>query len=444
MPPAHTEGLNHLDNLKMGPGKLKARAAKLIACTLFIFAAGLMGITLSKAAGDSAPVLSPKQWHEDLQFYASELPKRHTNPFHFTTRENFDAAISALDQTLDHTDFDHFFVGLRQIAGTIGDGHTNIGLPNDMEAIQFPIVFARFEDDYRVASVSPGFEKALGAHLVKIQDTPIERAAALLFSLTPQDEFPWYGQSLAVGYVANPRMLHGLGIIPTNSAVRYTLADDAGTQFDIELHSAMAGDFKKIQWIYPFHIPPISSQQPEETFYFVYLPESRIVYCNVRAIRNLSEPGKSLMSYLKHHEQEVDKLVIDLRKNGGGDYFVGLHHLVQPIRDDPHTNRPGHLFVLIGPQTFSAAMSNATHFRYQTKAILVGTAIGEKPNSFAEGNSVKLPNSHLQAGYSTKYYKFVEDGENIVRPDQEIKMTWEEYAVGKDAALEWILKYRQN
>ena len=115
--------------------------------------------------------------------------------------------------------------------------------------------------------------------------------------------------------------------------------------------------------------------------------------------------------------------------------------MAHPIRDMPTINKKGHLFVLIGANTFSAAMSNATHFRYQTKAILVGRSIGEKPNSYQEPRSFILPNSHLTVRYSTKFYKFIESGENIVRPDKEIEYTWEDYMGGNDPALEWVLHY---
>lgn len=101
----------------------------------------------------------------------------------------------------------------------------------------------------------------------------------------------------------------------------------------------------------------------------------------------------------------------------------------------------GHLFVPIGPNTFSAAMSNATHCRYQTEAILVGRDIGEKPNSYQEPRNFSLQNSHLTVRYSTRFYKFVESGENIVRPDQEIASTCEDHMAGRDPALEWILRY---
>jgi hypothetical protein len=86
-------------------------------------------------------------------------------------------------------------------------------------------------------------------------------------------------------------------------------------------------------------------------------------------------------------------------------------------------------------------MSNATHFRYQTEAILVGGTIGEKPNSYQESNSFTLPNSHLIVHFSSEFYKFVETGENAVKPDKEIESTWEDYMAGRDPALEWALNY---
>jgi hypothetical protein len=131
--------------------------------------------------------------------------------------------------------------------------------------------------------------------------------------------------------------------------------------------------------------------------------------------------------------------VIDVRLNGGGDYEKGLKYLVHPIRDLPEINRKGHLFILVGPNTFSAAMSNSAHFRYQTNAILVGQQIGERPNSYQEVREMKLPNSGWTVRYSVKFYKFVETGENVIQPDQEIIPSSDDYRSGRDPVLEWVL-----
>ena len=83
-----------------------------------------------------------------------------------------------------------------------------------------------------------------------------------------------------------------------------------------------------------------------------------------------------------------------MRQNLGGDYFHGLKHDVHPIRDLRAINKRGHLCVLIGINTFSAAMANTTHFRYQTYVILLGQPIGDKPNSYPETGEFTLRNSH--------------------------------------------------
>src|SRR5205823_7059198 len=131
-------------------------------------------------------------------------------------------------------------------------------------------------------------------------------------------------------------------------------------------------------------------------------------------------------------KQKAEKLIIDLRQNSGGDYKEGLQYLIEPIAAMRAINRKGHLFVLIGANTFSAAMSNAAQFRTHTRALLVGQPIGERPNSYQEPRQFTLPNSHLVVHYSTRYYKFVEGQDNVVTPDKVITPTWEDYKNGHD------------
>ena len=112
--------------------------------------------------------------------------------------------------------------------------------------------------------------------------------------------------------------------------------------------------------------------------------------------------------------------------------------MIEPILKRPTLNQDGHLFVIIGPITFSAALANAIHFRDQTKAMLVGEPIGEKPNSWSENDEFVLPRSHLTVSYSTKYYEFA-PGESVITPKQLIVPTWEEFRDGRDPVLEWIV-----
>ena len=381
--------------------------------------------------------LSKEQWQQDLGFLARELPKRHANAFHFISREGFAAEVAQLNGKLDHLNADEIYVGMDRIANSIGDGHTYIRIPVD--DAKYPIDFQRFGDEYRVVATASGNEKTLGARVTKIGDTPIASASELLLALTPADETQVLRDSRVRSFLTLGIVLHGMGVILDRNVARYTFADDNGQEFTIDIDAVPPGESAKLNWISLVKEPPLFRQKPDDNFWYTYLPDSRTVYCSFRGYKDLGKQSKGLFDLIK--QQHPDKLVIDMRLNGGGDYNVGLKYLVHPLRGLPDINRKGHLFVLVGPSTFSAAMSNSAHFRYQTNAILVGQQIGEKPNSYQEAREMKLPNSHWTVRYSVKFYKFVETGENVIRPDQEIIPTWNDYRSGRDPVLEWVLNY---
>ena len=390
------------------------------------------GDAKSQTAADGIS-LSKEQWHQDLDFLSRELPKRHANAFHFISREQFQEQVAELNGRLDRLNSDEIYVGMDRIANAIGDGHTYVKVPKDNA--NFPIDIQRFGDEYRVVAAASGYDKALGTRVLKIQELPVERARELLLPLTPGDETQILRDSRVLGFLTTGIFLHGMGIIPDRSVARYTVADDRGNEFAIDVHAATPGE--NLSWAYAFQKEPLFRQKPDETFWYTYLPDSHTVYCNFRGYKDLGKHAKGLLDVIR--QQHPDKLVIDMRQNGGGDYNEGLKYLVQPIRGLSDINRKGHLFILTGPNTFSAAMSNSTHFRYQTNAILVGETVGEKPNSYQEAREMQLPNSHWTVRYSTKFYKFVDSGENLIRPDREITTSWDDYRSGRDPVLAWVL-----
>jgi hypothetical protein len=393
----------------------------------------------SRQPGISEPTLNltKEQWREDLKLFAAELPKRHANAFNHTSREQFEREVAKLDSQIGSLDGDEMYVGLDRLANLIGDGHTYVRFPPDHA--NFPIDITKFGDEYRVTSVASGTESALGGRVLKIDDTPVGRARELLLPLTPANETSLLAEVRVEGFLTVGMLLHGAGIIKDRNTVRYTLADDSGKEFTIQVKAVPPSESAKLKWVQVFKEPPLYRQKPGNAFWYEYLPESRTVYCSFRGYNNLAANATALFHLLS--QEHPERLVIDIRLNGGGDYEQGLKYLVRPIAELHDINRKGHLFVLIGPYTFSAAMSNSAHFRFQTAAILVGRPIGETPNSYQEGRETTLPNSRLVLRYSVKYYKFVESGDNIIRPDKEIIPSWSDYKAGRDPVLDWVLKY---
>lgn len=385
------------------------------------------------------------EMREDLRFFASELPKRHRNAFHFTSEDRFRAAVADLDAHLDAMDEDAFFVGLMRLSAMVGDAHTHMNMPEDSIRI-FPLGIVHFADaGYRVVSAAPGLEKALGARILKIDQTSEERFLPILSPLATQNENPTYVPALVDVFLRDARVLHGAGIVDNVEAARFTFEDDASQKFSLDISSISIEPGKPLSFV-PIskttHFTEISEpmRNPSSTFSYTYVPEARTVYADVRSMADVSDPAKQFFAFIR--EKQPDKLIIDLRRNPGGDYFHGLHGLIEPIEKLASINRKGHLFVLIGPLTGSAAIINASQFHTMTQAILVGRAIGAKPTEYAEHKTMDLPHTRFIVGYSVKFYDFSFNAENVVSPDFEISATWDDIKKGRSPVLDWCLAYK--
>ena len=396
------------------------------------------GEALPLSASEGSLSLTPQQWRDDLAFLTRELPKRHPDPFAYTPKDKFEAAATELDGKIDHLNADQVYIGLDHLANLIGDAHTYVEFPDDNANL--PLDARKFGTETRVVAVAPGYEQALGSRVAAIGAVPIAQARDLALTITPIAETDSLKESRIDGFLTAGMALHGLGITPDRSSAIYTLIADDGKQ-SILTFKALASNAEP-KWVHSVAQLPLSEQRVNGSAACTYLSAARTLYCNVHQIGDLAAPSREMFDLLKR--EQPDKLVIDLRHNSGGDYNVGLKYLIEPLRKESKINRRGHLFVLIGADTFSAAMSNAAQFRAMTNAMLVGQPIGERPNSYQEPRQFTLPNSHLVVRYSTRYYKFVEGQYNVVAPDKEISPTWEDYKNGHDVVLEWVLGFNDS
>ncbi|HEY2446068.1 MAG TPA: hypothetical protein VGI20_10050 [Rhizomicrobium sp.] len=380
--------------------------------------------------------LTPTQWHTDVHAFATELPRRHANAFFSLSRPAFDAEVAALDRRADSANGDEMLVGLQQIAKSIGDGHTGVVAPPDRRPM--PIEIDRFGKDFRITSVGPGLDDALGARILKIGGVPIREVWTGVMTLTPRSELATLREGNALVYLARGYALHGLGVTPDRDHAVYTLESDSGRVFDVDVKGlAPRAD---VPMKSGYQKTALRFLEPDEPFWCTSLVKNRSVYCAWHSYQALKARAAAMFSLVDSVKPK--KLVIDMRDNGGGDNTVGYASLVKPIISRPGLNARGHLYVLVGPLTFSAAMNNAAQFQDQTRAILVGQTIGERPNSYQEPRQFRLPNSHLVVRASTRWYAFRRKGPNVVAPDKEITPSWNDVKNGRDPAMDWVLSRR--
>jgi hypothetical protein len=409
--------------------------------TCAIVVAGILCLSCGAAEqGSVPPTIDKEQWREDLRYFARELAKRHKNLYHATTREQFERAVAELDQAIPTLQDHQIVVRMMQVAASVGDGHTGVHIPSYFE--RYPLRLQWFGKELRVTAAGDAQASALGLRLVKIGDLGIDEVRARVATCFPSaaNENEWYEMSTSPAFIIVPEVLHALGIVPGVGPASFTFEDDAGKSIALELapvELAIVDGKPSLKLTPAVKNPPISRPRPGESLWFTYLPDSQTVYANFSSYDSLGGSARKLFQLVD--ENPTKRLVIDLRQNGGGDFFVGRKHLIEPVKERPQINQKGKLFVLVGRRTFSAAMVNAIDFRKDTQAILVGEPIGERPNSYSENDEMTLPNSRVVVSYSTRYYQFVDEDVPAVVPDQRIDPTWADFEAGRDPVLDWVL-----
>jgi hypothetical protein len=384
------------------------------------------------------------QWQEDLRYFAKELAKRHKNLYHATSKERFERAVAELDAAIPSLQDHQIMVRLHQIAASVGDGHTRVHMSPSFRI--YPINLYWFGRELRVVAAAPEYKSALGARVVRIGGVGIDEVQARVASCFPSaaNENDWYVMSASPAFIVRPEFLHALGIVPDVASAAFTFENEQGQQSTLEIKPiatpAPIGGAITLGLIAAAKTPPLYRQKQGEPFWFTYLPESQAVYASFRKYGKLGDNARALFAFIDSHP--TTRLIIDMRQNGGGDFFEGRKHLIEPLKRRPALNQKGRLFVIIGRQTFSAAMANAIDFRKETNAILVGEPIGERPNSYSENDEMTLPNSRLVVSYSTKYYKFLDEDAPAVLPDQRIDPNWPDWQAGRDPVMDWILSQR--
>lgn len=384
---------------------------------------------------NSIPTVAAEQWRQDLGHLVHVITTKHPNPYHFTSKAEFDRAVSHLRERIPAMKSYEVVVGFQHLAALIGDGHTFLDTSGLYE--KFPLQVFWFGSDLRVIRAAPEYRQALGKRIVAIGSVSIREVQSRLQQLIPQGENQWFVLSNSAQWqLMAVQPLSALGVIPKVGPADFTFEDESGHRFKLRIRpiSAGIGDSGEIAR-YPV---PLPFQHPEDPFWFKYLADSKTVYVDWRSYQDLKTQSARLLEFIGEHP--VDRLIIDMRWNGGGNFTKGREYLLYRVTFMPKLNRAGHLFVITGRGTFSAAMTNVTDFRRETQAILVGEPTGAHPNGYMENYWFTLPHSKLRLSCAMLKYRFQPESDaDAVFPDKRIEPDWRLFREGQDAVLRWIL-----
>ena len=379
--------------------------------------------------------LTKEQWRQDLKYLAKELPRRHANAFHTVSKEQFQRAVAELEAAIPSLPEYEILVGLRRIVALVGDAHTSLAPPQTFN--RYPLTLSWFGNDLRVLRTTAEYKSALGARVVGIGDLTLAEATARINTLVPR-ETEQFLRYVNVTYLPFAEVLHALKMAPSVLQAQWTFADAEGKRFSLDLKPVSPN--ARVEWLSTLKAVPLYRQQSDQLMWVSLLPESQTVYLNLKVYPDGETFKRVSAEMFKLLESsQAKRLVIDVRQSNGGDFLKFRSHILKELKDRNSFRKPNSLFVIIGRGTVSAAMVSAIDLRKEMGAVLLGEPGGSKPNSYSENDEFKLPNSHLEVSYSTRYYKWQDKDTPSLMPDKLIEPVWELYTAGRDAAIEWIL-----
>jgi hypothetical protein len=404
--------------------------------------------TPSAAASDSTPGASPTAIdaaRAELDRALEALERIHPEPFHAVDRATFVAALDDLKERLPDLAPEEAAVELMRawaLLSTERDGH-QFALPLDFDAEPIlPIKVYEFAEGVFVTAAMAPHEDLVGARLVAVGETPIDDVLERLEPLVPRDG-PATVHSFRPMYLLRPIVLRGLGLVDAGPIPLTLMLDGEERTVAVEPvasseHQAWAG------WLALHGLAPRDglrhSQQNEPHFAVEPMDGGRAIYVRFAQVRPVLSGAVEELRRLAA-DPAVERLVVDLRQNTGGDNTTYGNLLSALTR--LATERPGSLVVLTDRVTFSAAANFATRLEQQTDAVFAGEPPGGGLNFWNDVDWIELPDfpMPMRVAVSTRYWEMAEpdDPRLSIEPDLPMAVTAADYFAGRDPLLESVL-----
>jgi hypothetical protein len=432
---------------------------------LLLFAGTAIFHNTGFAQAERGRTFTTEQWLEDLDFVITQLRSHHPNLHYRVSEEDFDAVIEQSRTEIGdaRSDLEAYFAIKRTVA-SIQDAHTQLweGGAFAISDLRFPFRLDRFTDGVFITVIAKEYETAFGARVIAVNGTPVEEVLAIVdSSMNADNEFGRMHPNLTA--ISLARFMYGLGIADDVEKIELDVIPAGGEPTTLSLESI--ADTSSISWFDRLIIGPTEGEyvhaasmlgddtplhlkrrgQDGAFYWFDHLAEKKALYVQLNQVAD--QPGNDetlalftdrVWSYADEHRDKVDKVIVDLRYNDGGNALRIIPFVNEIIKRD--FNRQS-LFVLVGNRTNSAAVIFLTELLFHTDPIV----IGEPPacpfnlfsNSVLRGN---LPNSGFQLIIASRQIDNSWSNDTVYyRPHIPATFSSSDYFGGHDPALEIAL-----
>lgn len=323
---------------------------------------------------------------------------------------------------------------MSRIVSEMGDTHTGVNMSVEK---MYPISLYWYDEGIYIVDADERYKDLLYSKVISLNQIPIEEVAnafrGVFFTGANEN---WF-KNQVMYYIISESLLKFVGVIDEDEIALQIQKPD-GTEEKVLMMPITREEKQPIQDESVYKTPFYQSH-PYDNYWYEYLPDKKTMYvCYRSAVQMPEKPteifAKELFDAIK--EQDVEKLVIDVRQNQGGSDLV-FKPILSKIKKSK-LNAQGKLFVILGRKTYSAGMNTAILLKEKTNAILVGEGSGGKPSHYGDTKHFKLPNSQINVNYSTKYIRHMDESLECLEPDVSIGVSAKIETEGADETLNWI------
>jgi len=387
-------------------------------------------------------------------------------------RAEADHQIAELKSEHAPLDRERFHVALLRITALADNGHTHLYYSKESSQNVTPVRVVLFADGLYVLRAKSAYADLLGARVESIEGRPTSDVIAALEQLHGGTE-GWRRTRAAI-YVQSPDILYGNAIGSRPDQTQWTLRLPDGREVTRTLPGENAGEngprAEMTRWLSPQKMKgespdwralisndadlPLSLRDFNGPFRRAWIDHGCTLFIQLKAIADAD--GQPIGDFLSATTDEMRahppcNIILDMRFNSGGDYTKAARfasHLPEFVLPG------GRIYLLTGPQTFSAAITTIAFVRQAAgpRAIILGEPVGDRLTFYGEGNAGCLPHEDLCLHYATAVHDYAhrcDDWDKCfwlnwifpvqvesLAPDETIQMTFADYKARRDPVFE--------
>ncbi|HET6722732.1 MAG TPA: tetratricopeptide repeat protein [Chitinophagaceae bacterium] len=399
--------------------------------------------------------LTADDWQSDLRFLQQKVHKDYSFLFKNITAKDFDAHVDKLYDAIPAMKEHEVLAGFARIVASFKYGHTDIGWrESPVKYHMVPVNFYWFSDGVYAEGADKKYEAVIGAKLIRIEGVPVEQALASIKPLVPSENDQYF-KAYGMDHITIPEALHAQKISKElKQSITYTFEKN-GKTFEQTIAAVDAFRFPRqygfvkpgSEWmsVRNQETTPNYLKNLDKIYYYEYLPESKTLY--VRHSQIQDDKNEAIPVFYKKvfdfiDKNDVEKLVLDVRLNGGGNNYKNKP-IVTGIIESKKINKPGKFFVIIGRRTYSACQNLVNELSNYTNAVFVGEPTSENINFYGDNRRIELPKTKLPVFLSFAWWQDKPQWENApwLAPQLAVEMSFNEYKTNKDPVHEACLNF---